>query len=65
MRMTICNTPTCYYVNMDVGQVDHSGLTLKLRVHQLVKIIVGLVDSDMMMQFCHHDWELKNLEQWA
>jgi hypothetical protein len=52
-------------MNMDVGQVDHSGLTLKLRVHQLVKIIVGLVDSDMMMQFCHHDWELKNLEQWA
>jgi hypothetical protein len=48
---------------MFVSQVIVSGITLELHVDQLVTIIVALVDSTMMMQLCHHNWEVKKLPQ--
>jgi hypothetical protein len=63
--MLICKTPTCEYVNMVISQVILSGITLEPRVNQLVKTMVILADSTMMMQLCRHNWEVKNLQQWA
>jgi len=50
---------------MLVGQAVLSGITYEPRVDQLVKTTVALADSDMMMQLCRHNWELKNLQQCA
>jgi hypothetical protein len=50
---------------MFVSQDVLSGITLEPRVDQLVKIPVALPHSTMMMQFCRHNWEVKNLQQCA
>ena len=63
--MYICKTPSCKYMNMDVSLVDLTRFTLEPRVDQLVTITVTLADSNIMMQLCRHNWEVKNLQQWA
>jgi hypothetical protein len=50
---------------MFVSQVILSRITLKRRVDQFVETTIALADSVMMMQLCRHNWEVKNLQQWA
>ena len=50
---------------MFVSQVILSGITLEPRVDQLVATTVTLADSNMMMQLCRPNWEVKNLQQCA
>jgi len=52
-------------MNMFVSQAVLSGITLEPRIDQLVKTTVALADSTMMTQLCHHNWEVKNLQQCA
>jgi len=60
-----CKTPACAYVSMFVSQVGLSRFTLEPRVDQIVTTTIALVDSIKMMQLCHHNWEVKNLQQCA
>jgi len=48
---------------MFVSQVIFSGITLGPHVNQLVIGTPSLADLNMMMQSCHHYWEVKNLQQ--
>jgi hypothetical protein len=48
---------------MVVSQVILSGITLELRVNQLVETTVTLADSTMMTQLCRLDWEVKNFQE--
>jgi len=50
-------------MNMFVGQAVLSGITLEQRVDQLVINMDALADSDMMMQLCCHNWDVRNLQQ--
>jgi len=50
---------------MFVSQVIFSGITLGLHVNQLVTGTPARADSNMMMQLCRHNWEVKNLQQCA
>jgi len=61
----MCKTPTYVDANIFVSQVILRGITLEPRVDQLAKTTVALADSDMMMQLCRHNWEVKNLQQCA
>jgi len=47
------------------SQVIFSGFTLVPQVDELAMSTYALADSLMMMQLCHHYWEVKNLQQCA
>jgi len=48
-----------------VSQLSFSRITIELLDDQLVTSTLALADSLMMMQSCHHYWEVKSLQQCA
>jgi hypothetical protein len=50
---------------MFVSQLMISGITIGLHIDQLVTSMLALADSNIMMQLCSHNWEVKNLQRYT